>query len=380
VEQLKFELDRIASTTNFNGNTILSGEFLSRDLQVGANVGETLKISISAAGTNDLARQARYAADSFVSSDAFTGLTIAGPNGTVNIRATVNIDDQASTTMRSSSAIAKAAAINDSKMLTGVRAIVSATEVSGTSNVQGFTLDTANYMTINKEKITGFTIQDNDATSVLVDAINIASSKTGVIATLSAQGELVLTAEDGRNVDVDFSTGTLAKNIGFAAINTSNVATITGMNGATVTSFMATGVITLQSTGLFELQSNAALTDSIGFTNPGVYGVNSKSAVSSINVKTREGAVNALDVIDLALENVTSARADLGALQNRLESTINNLSTTSENLSASRSRILDADFATETAQLSRNQIIQQAGVSILAQANQQGQIALSLLG
>ena len=85
-------------------------------------------------------------------------------------------------------------------------------------------------------------------------------------------------------------------------------------------------------------------------------------------------------MIDLALEDVSSQRAKLGALQNRLESTINNLSTTSENLSASRSRILDADFASETAQLSRNQIIQQAGVSILAQANQQPQIALSLLG
>jgi flagellin len=382
VDQLKFELDRIASTTNFNGNSILSGEFLSRDLQVGANVGETLKISIGAAGTNDLARQARYKADTFVSSDAFTGLTIAGSNGTVGIRATVNIDDQASTTMRSSSAIAKAAAINDSKMLTGVRAIVSATEVTGTSNVQGFTLDTANYMTINNEKISGFTIQDNDATSVLVDAINIASSKTGVIATLSAQGELVLTAEDGRNVDVQFSSMTLSQKIGFADI--SNVATITGsgtLGGATVaTGFVATGVLTLQSTGLFELQSSATLTNSIGFTDPGVYGVNSESAVSSIDISSREGAVKALDVIDLALENVTSARADLGALQNRLESTINNLSTTSENLSASRSRILDADFATETAQLSRNQIIQQAGVSILAQANQQGQIALSLLG
>mgnify|MGYP003333816197 FL=1 len=73
-------------------------------------------------------------------------------------------------------------------------------------------------------------------------------------------------------------------------------------------------------------------------------------------------------------------RSQLGALSNRLESTINNLSTTSENLSASRSRILDADFASETAQLSRNQIIQQAGVSILAQANQQPQVALALLG
>ena len=87
-----------------------------------------------------------------------------------------------------------------------------------------------------------------------------------------------------------------------------------------------------------------------------------------------------LDIIDLALEDVSSGRAKLGALQNRLESTINNLSTTSENLSASRSRIFDADFAAETAQLSRNQIIQQVGVSILAQANQQPQIALALLG
>jgi flagellin len=111
-----------------------------------------------------------------------------------------------------------------------------------------------------------------------------------------------------------------------------------------------------------------------------VFGVNSDKAVSSIDITTRDGAVEALDVVDLALEHVSAQRAGLGALQNRLESTINNLSTTSENLSASRSRILDADFASETAQLSRNQIIQQAGVSILAQANQQPQIALSLLG
>jgi flagellin len=101
--------------------------------------------------------------------------------------------------------------------------------------------------------------------------------------------------------------------------------------------------------------------------------------VQAVDIGSRKGAVIALDIIDLALENVSSQRADLGALQNRLESTINNLTTTSENLSASRSRILDADFAAETAALSRNQIIQQAGVSILAQANQQPQIALSLL-
>ena len=111
-----------------------------------------------------------------------------------------------------------------------------------------------------------------------------------------------------------------------------------------------------------------------------VHGVNSAFSVNAVDISTRDNALVALDIVDLALEDVSSQRAKLGALQNRLESTINNLSTTSENLSASRSRILDADFASETAELSRNQIIQQAGVSILAQANQQPQIALSLLG
>ena len=90
--------------------------------------------------------------------------------------------------------------------------------------------------------------------------------------------------------------------------------------------------------------------------------------------------MEALDLVDLALEQVSSTRASLGALQNRLESTINNLATTSENLSASRSRITDADFATETAHLSRTQILQQAGVSILSQTNIQSQVALVLLG
>ncbi len=146
-----------------------------------------------------------------------------------------------------------------------------------------------------------------------------------------------------------------------------------------MTEFVATAKITLQSDSDFEIEVGSASTFA-GFTDDGVYGVNSDNSVNTLDISTRGGAVQALDTIDLALENVSSSRAKLGALQNRLESTINNLSTTSENLSASRSRILDADFASETAQLSRNQIIQQAGVSILAQANQQPQIALALLG
>jgi flagellin len=110
-----------------------------------------------------------------------------------------------------------------------------------------------------------------------------------------------------------------------------------------------------------------------------LFGVNSNHAVSTIDVTTRDGANRAIDISDVAIKQVSGIRAELGATQNRLESTVNNLSVSAENVTAARSRIRDADFAVETADFSRNQIIQQAGISVLAQANQQPQIALALL-
>jgi flagellin len=373
VSQLKTELDRIAGTTNFNGNNVLDGSFLSRDLQVGANVGETINVSISGASTTDLARQARYDSDAedYVDALTGTGLVIEGSKGNATVRDTVAADDQVSTALASSSAIAKAAAINDSSDATGVRAIVGKTEVTFAGAVAGDTLDGSENFTVNGEQIAGFDVAANDASGSLVDAINAVSDETGVVASLDKDSKLTLTAADGRNIQVTFSSDAVETGLGYTAAGTDAALA----EGNTLT---ATGSITLQSNDVFELTNNAGAAQ-IGF-GTGVFGVNSEKSVNSIDVSTREGAVEALDVLDLALENVSSQRADLGALQNRLESTINNLSTTSENLSASRSRILDADFAAETAQLSRNQIIQQAGVSILAQANQQPQIALALLG
>jgi flagellin len=375
VAQLKSELDRIAETTNFNGNKILDGTFLAQDLQVGANVGETLSVSVQGAATTDLARQARYAgadANGYVNTTAFTAtntITIQGENATaVSVRATVDADDANSTTLKSASAVAKAAAINDLTSTTGVRAIVGQSSVSGTLGITGDVLDTTDYLTLNDQKISGFTVTANDADGSLVDAINAVSDDTGVTAALNSSGDLTLTAADGRNIELVFSNQTVAGNLGFN--NTVDAAS------ASTNTYVATGQVTLQSKDDFVLAGQTAEIDFAA----GVYGVNSEKSVNSVDISTRAGAVEALDVIDLALEDVSSQRAKLGALQNRLESTINNLSTTSENLTASRSRILDADFAQETAQLSRNQIIQQAGVSILAQANQQPQVALALLG
>ncbi len=103
------------------------------------------------------------------------------------------------------------------------------------------------------------------------------------------------------------------------------------------------------------------------------------SMVKDLNVSTFEGAQQALEIVDKALESVNSVRADLGAIQNRFTSVVANLQTSSENLSASRSRIRDTDFAKETAELTRTQILQQAGTAMLAQANQVPQNVLSLL-
>jgi len=379
VGQLVSELDRIANTANFNGSHILNGDFINKHLQVGANAGEQLTFSLGGAKTDQLARQARYEAESFVSVSALggaSGLTISSVSGSFSIRETVKVDDALSTTLHSSSAIAKAAAINDSFASTGVRALVGPTVLTGSSlsGVFDTTLDEQNYLTINEQKISGFQVESNDASGALVDAINSVYDKTGVTANINARGVLVLTAEDGRNIDLSFSDPFSAINLGFDTAGGVVEAATISVGGDR---FVATGKITLQSNELFEVYGDSAV---IGFANAGIYGVNSEHSVSTINVSSKEGAVKALDVVDLALEHVSFQRAQLGALQSKLESTISNLSTTSENLSASRSRILDADFATETAALSRNQIIQQAGVSILSQANQSSQIVLSLLG
>ena len=364
VAQLKEEIDRIANTTTFNGNKVLDGTFLAKEIQVGANVGEDLSVSISGASSKDLARQARYVSETGTNF-SIGGLTI---NNTL-IRDTALSDDTVSTFSNDNSAIAKANAINDSSATTGVRAIVEKAEVTLGSAVSSGTLDGTDFLTLNNVKISGFTVEDNDASGSLVNAINAVSEETGVVASLNSESKLTLEASDGRTIDLR-TTAALSSVIG------NNAAGATGTVIDANTFVVGFGNLTLQSNDLFEVSGNGL---NFGFAN-GVYGVNSAFSVDSLDISTVDNAVVALDVIDLALEDVSLARANLGALQNRLESTINNLSTTSENLSASRSRILDADFATETAQLSRNQIIQQASVSILSQANQQPQVALSLLG
>lgn len=378
VEQLIDEVDRIADNTSFNGQKLLNGDLVRNVIQVGANVGEILNVGIDEMSSTELARQMRRDSAQGVAAtiaiDAVNTLKIAN----IDIRNTVDSDDNVSTSNKAGSAISKAAAINDAFEFTGVRAIAGPSVVSdNTVEIQGGTLDETTYFVLNGYKIGGFAVEANDSDNTLVDAINAYATETGVIAKLDAASQLVLTAEDGRNITIEGSP----QDAGLVFQDVTGL--VAGSYG---------GQITLQSNGQVDVEfgtnnSNAALgnirKDVPPFANGSglaIFGTNTEFSISSVDITSRESANVALDVVDLALEQISSQRSKLGAIQNRLESTISNLTTNSENLSASRSRILDADFAAETANLSRNQIIQQAGVSILAQANQQPQIALSLLG
>ncbi len=368
MDQLISEIDRIADKTTFNGQRILSGDFAGAQFHIGANAGESLQVNIGSGRANSLGRQARVSSADFGVANIEQGevegltdddLTING----VNIRATVAADDLLSTTQNASSAIAKAAAINDSSKFTGVTATVNATVAEATAAIDSTTLDSSNNLTINGEVITGFIVEKNDANNNLVNAINAVADRTGVVATLDSEHKLQLTAQDGRNIDVNVAGQASRLGLGQAGDNTFG------------------GTITLSSSDQMTITSDTNSLEKIGITgNDHIFGVNSDFAVDTIDVQTREGANEAMQILDVALEQVSTIRSGLGAVQNRLAATTRNLETSVENLSASRSRIMDTDFSKETAKFTKNQIMQQAGINILAQANQKPNAVMSLLG
>ena len=137
------------------------------------------------------------------------------------------------------------------------------------------------------------------------------------------------------------------------------------LDGSTPTIEFQVGSDTVSGVDTLQVTLQSVLTSDLG--------------INALDISSTGSPTTAIDAIDLAIDSVASARGDLGALQNRLQSTINNLGVSVENLSAAESRIRDADIAAETAELTRNSILQQAAISILAQANVQPQVALSLL-
>ncbi|MEC7729004.1 MAG: flagellin domain-containing protein [Pseudomonadota bacterium] len=216
-------------------------------------------------------------------------------------------------------------------------------------------------------QIRGLTVAQRNAN----DGISMVQTAEGgldeTVANLQRMRELAVQAANGSNSDGD--RGLLQAEVTQRISEITRIANDTQFNNLNVLDGSLSSVD-------FQVGANAGQTISVDFdTTMTAAGL----SVDSVNISTASGAASALDVIDAALSSVNAFRADLGAVQNRFESTINNLGTNIENLSASNSRIVDADFAAETAKLAKANVLQQAGISVLAQANARPNQVLSLL-
>jgi len=263
------------------------------------------------------------------------------------------------------SAVSIAAAINAVSSQSGVTATATAATWTGGSVAVPAAGTNITSGTVNGVPVGDITYVAQDSAAWGADiaaAFNAVSSTSGVTATADGTtGAVTLTAADGR--DILLGTAYTAANSGF-------------VGSATVPK---QGTVNLSSKGADLVIGGAASgPDKAGLT-AGTTAATLAKSISQIDVTSAENARSALDAIDGALATVNSSRASLGAIQNRFTSVVTSLQTTSENLSASRSRIQDADFAAETANLSRSQILQQAGTAMVAQANQLPQSVLSLL-
>ena len=382
------ELDRVAQTTEFNGAKLLNGSFGTQQFQVGANANQTivaatanLRTSVygnnqvsgtDAAGVSPTATLAAGAA--YASNGVGSGaITINGALGSAAIDVADN--EHASKTAES---------INLQTQYTGVTA-TARTEVElkfGATGAYSITLESENKA---DPKTISFAIEGtgtsgSEALSKAVQAINEQSSKTGVVASLNKDATgIVLTNATGNTIALGKTAAanagdiTVTKQVGKGDGSVTTAGTSQALVGSAGAGEVAVaGYITLDSDKSFSAVSDTDILGSATFNS-------SLKKVADLDITDFGKATHSLKTVDSALQYIAGERAKLGALQSRFETSIAALQVTSENMSASRGRILDADFAAETANLSRTQILQQAGTAMVAQANQLPQGVLALL-
>ena len=356
----------------FNGLNLLDGTFSNQAFQVGANATTNDRITISSINSARAGAlgQSYGAAIATSTLTASTGITAAGQfTVAVNGGTAVDVFSASGGAAIGGSAKQIAAAINSSN-ITGLTATANAVTTTGTYGATPITANGTAILTINGTAINvGLTIAGAGATNVAatIAAVQANSAATGVTATLAAGNTITLTAADGRNIDASFAAGTATG----AALQD------VGLGGVAATTW-GSYALNYAGTGSVIVAGSAANTVK-GVTNGTTASAATGTAISAVDISLVSGASTALASVDAALNSVNSIRGQLGAVQGRFESTVASLQGSAENLTAARSRIQDTDFAAEVAGLTRNQILQQAGTAMLAQANSLPQNVLSLL-
>ncbi len=373
--QLVAEINRIAENTTFNGMKVMDGSFTGKQFQIGADLGQTVSISIDSAAATDIGA---YKVKSEVSLAETGGVTpskqliVSGHAGNAEISTTADM-----------SAKELAAAVNAKASSTGVQATaVTKAKLSGLSEVGKISFK------VNGESIGTVAISNKDDLRSLRDAINTKTTSTGVSASLGDDAsEIVLTDSTGKNIEItDYTaadSGAAAEaDLTVTALEADGTAgTDIDLKGdASVDTANVTGQVTFTSTQTFSVNSSEidSGASEVGFFSDTANAATLES-VADIDLSTAESSAEAITVIDVALQKISQARGNLGAMSNRLDSTISNLTNISGSVQAAKSQVMDADFAAESTQLARGQILSQAATAMLAQANSSKQGVLSLL-
>jgi len=311
-------------------------------------------------------------------------------NGT-SVGASLATDDASSAGMatagrKDTSALAIAAAINKVSSQTGVKAIANANIYTGT----GFGAVSADgNLYLNGVKIAVSTTATSKAIDV-VNQINAYSVATGVVASDNGSG-VTLAAADGRNIEIGFSAGNGAMTAAGLGLTASTFDSANSRSAPMLSATSAGDALTVYTASISMVSDKSftvaagpgssalAQLAQLGISEGTFGGSNNGTKIASVDISSVSGAQDALTAVDAALSQISDQRSNLGAIQNRLQSAVDNLTTSSTNLQAAQGRIQDTDYSATTTQMSKSQIIAQAATAMLAQANQQPQLVLSLL-
>lgn len=408
--QLIAEIDRISGQTTWNGMNLLDGTFASKQFQIGPEAGQSVSVTVANAAASQLGSyQLETAAKLVVDADGGGNVTANSDPETYTVTGTKGTASIAGSTTQSAKEFA--ALVNAEEASTGVSA-TAVTKMKISMNQNNDTADEDPNLAngsvlsfkVNGTTTGNVTIADNTDLRVLRDAINAISSTTGVTATMgtgsTGNADVILTDSDGDNITIDtFVTDDDDAILEVAMLKadgathagsveadaTTEYGNVTTLQDSDTTAgfehVIGTGTLSFSSTADFSVSGgeNINTTTNGDLISSTATLSGSLSKVSTIDITSLSGANSAIKSIDGAIEMITSRRANLGAISNRLDHTLSNLSTSRVNMEASQSRIEDADFAIETSNLTKAQILSQAATAMLAQANASKQSVLSLL-
>ncbi|PWR02559.1 flagellar filament protein [Meridianimarinicoccus roseus] len=370
-KQLIAEINSVAENTTFNGMKVLDGSFSGMQLQIGADKGQTLEVNVESAAATDIG------ANTVQSTVSITDGTDSAIAAGTTITLTGYAGSDTVTTTAGQSAKSLADEVNKVSAGTGIEATaITKAQLSGftLNDSVSFDIGTATGETVN---IGTVSITDANDVRGLRDAINAVSGQTGITAAMAENDNsaIVLTDANGDDIILENATSSTT-DFTVTALTADGTANGTLAVGQTTANSAVTGEVEMSSTKAFTVATDvAAATEHFGTAANG----SSLETVAAIDLSTADGAADAIKVIDYALQKISQSRSDLGAVSNRLDSTISNLTNITVNVESARSGVMDADFAKESSALARGQILSQAATAMLAQANSSQQNVMSLL-